>query len=150
MKRKEITDVMKNVTLTFVIMMEVIVDLDSILGSFVMQQLAEEKTVGMFSKIKSAMKRVTQKNVCLMDMIVKQLDFLATNIMMLIVVIIMAMGNVMKAATMLHVAGMDLTVNHQLKNTRLFQAAFTLFWLSQKNNLMRKNKNILFATSPSQ
>ncbi len=45
MKRKEITDVMKNVTLTYVIMMEVTVDLDSIPGSFVMQQHVEEKLI---------------------------------------------------------------------------------------------------------
>ena len=150
MRRKEITDVMKSAILTSVTMMVVIVASGLIPGSSAMQQLMEERTVGMFSRIKSAMKPATLKNVFLMVMIVKQLDFPATNIMMLIAVIIMAMDTVMKVATMQPVAGMDLTVNHQLKSTKLFQAAFTLFWLSPKNNLMKKNKSILFATSPYQ
>jgi hypothetical protein len=118
MRRKEITGVMKSAILTSVIMMVVIVVLDSILGSSAMLQLDKERTVGMFSRIKYVMKPAIQRSVFLMVMIVKQLGFLATNIMMHIAVIIMVMDIVMKDATMLHVAGMDLTVNHQLKSTK--------------------------------
>jgi len=148
MKRKEITDVMKSAIHISVTMMVVTVALDLIPGNSAMQQLVEERTVGMFSRIKFAMKPAILKNVFLMVMIVKQLDFLVTSIMMHIAVIIMATDSVMKAATMLHVAGMDLTVSHQLKSTKLFQEAFTLFWLYPKNNLMKKNKNILFGIFP--
>jgi len=89
MKRKEITGVMKSAILTSVIMMVVIVVSDLILGSSAMLQLDKERTVGMFSRIKSVMNPAIQRSVFLMVMIVKQLDFLATNIMMLIAVIIM-------------------------------------------------------------
>ena len=113
-KRQAITVAMKSVTRMSAIMMEVIVDLASTHGSFVMQPYHQdrERTVGMFFRMASVMKNVTPSRAFLTVAIVKQAvpNFNVILITTYTAQLTMQMENVMNGVTMQLAAGMDWTV----------------------------------------